>query len=86
MMDGGSTTLKVEAGQDATEIRVLLARFETKLDIVLGQHDTRLNDHETRLRTVEERKTVSPSALLASSATVVALVGGTLTFLDRLYG
>lgn len=84
-------TLTVDAknmgnAQDSTEIRVLLARFETKLDLVLGQHSATLGDHETRLRSVEDRKTVSPSTLLASSATVVALIGGTLAVLDRLYG
>jgi len=70
---------------DAVELRILLARFETKLDIVLGQHDATLKDHESRLRAVEDRRTVSPAALLASSATVVALMGGTFTILDRLF-
>jgi hypothetical protein len=72
--------------QDATEVRVMLARFETKLDIVLGQHSATLKDHESRLRVVEDRKTVSPTALLASSATVIALIGGVFTILDRVYG
>lgn len=67
-----------------TEFRVLLARFETKLDLVLGQHQAELQDHEHRIRNVEERKTVSPAQLLATSATVVALTGGVLTVLDRL--
>ena len=81
-------SVKVEAAPvaDNTEIRILLARFETKLDLVLGQHDNRLTDHEARLRTVEERKVVSPTALLASSATVIALMGGVFTILDRIYG
>lgn len=87
MTDLPQTNVKVETSNaDATEFRVMLARFETKLDLVLGQHDSRLTDHEARIRTVEERKTVSPMAMLASSATAVALVGGVLTFLDRIYG
>lgn len=76
---------KAEA-HDALEVRVMLARFETKLDIVLGQHEVTLKDHESRLRVVEDRKTVSPTALLASSATVIALIGGVFTILDRVYG
>jgi hypothetical protein len=80
------TTSTFETTGDAQmEIRILLARFETKLDLVLGQHEATLKDHESRLRTVEDRKTVTPMALLASSATVVALLGGVFTILDRLY-
>jgi hypothetical protein len=71
---------------DSTEIRVLLARFETKLDLVLGQHEVTLKDHETRLRNVEDRKCVSPAAMLTTSATFVALAGGAIALLDRLYG
>ena len=70
---------------DSTEVRIMLARFETKLDLVLGQHEHTIADHEARLRAVEERKSVSPAQLLASSATVVALLGGTFTVLDRVY-
>ena len=86
-MPDSQTNVKVEAGggADATEFRVMLARFETKLDLVLGQHDHRLNDHESRVRSLEERKTVSPAQLLATSASVVALMGGTFTVLDRLF-
>jgi len=68
---------------DSVALRILLARFETKLDLVLGQHDITLKDHESRLRFVEDRKTVSPSALLASCATAVALMGGTFTILQQ---
>jgi hypothetical protein len=80
-----TTNVKVEAPSDNTEVRIMLARFETKLDLVIGQHGEQLKDHETRIRTVEERKTVSPMQLLATSATAVALFGGVVTFLDRLY-
>lgn len=79
-------TVKLDAGvntNDSTEVRIMLARFETKLDLVLGQHSSMLKDHESRIRLVEERKTVSPSQLLASCATAVALMGGTFTILDR---
>lgn len=80
------TNVKIEqAAPDQMDLRILLARFETKLDLVLGQHDSRLIDHEARVRTLEDRKTVTPMGLLASSATVVALMGGTFTILDRVY-
>lgn len=84
----GQTNVKVETGQqgvDNMDLRILLARFETKLDLVLSQHDGRLVDHEARVRILELRKTVTPMGLLASSATLVALMGGTFTILDRLY-
>lgn len=71
--------------EDATEFRILLARFETKLDLVLGQHGAKLDDHEARIRVVEDRKTVSPSQLLAGCTGVIALIGGTLALLDRIY-
>jgi len=81
---GGTVKMDgVTAANDATEVRIMLARFETKLDLVLGQHGATLKDHEVRLRSVEDRKTVSPSQLLASCATAVALMGGTFTILDR---
>lgn len=88
-MDNDKPVVKVEqsmASSEHTDLRIMLARFETKLDLVLGQHEVTLKDHESRLRLVEDRKTVSPTALLASSATVVALLGGVFTILDRVYG
>lgn len=71
--------------QDNLFVRVMLARFETKLDLVLGQHRTELTDHETRLRVVEERKSVTPAQMLATSVGIVAVLGGGMTILDRLY-
>lgn len=71
--------------EDKVEVRVLLARFETKLDVVIGQHGEQLKDHEGRLRVVESRKTVSPMGLLGALASVLAVVGGSVAILDRLY-
>lgn len=82
----GQTTVKVETSPaDELKFHVTLARLETKIDLVLSQHGQRIEDHESRIRAVEERKTVSPSQLLASSATVIALMGGTFTVLDRVF-
>lgn len=69
---------------DDLKFHVTLARIETKMDLVLGTHGQQLNDHEHRIRAQEEKKTVSPSQLLASAATSVALMGGTVTILDRM--
>lgn len=69
---------------EETEIRVLLARFETKLDLVIGQHDARLSDHETRIRVVERRKVVTPTGLLSAAVGVVTVLGGFVLFIDRL--
>lgn len=40
-------------------IRDLLIEIKTKVDILIGQH----TDHETRLRTVEQRPAVDPAAV-----------------------
>lgn len=74
-----------DVATDSTEIRVLLARFETKLDLVIGQHGETLKDHEARIRTVEERKTVSPAGLAAALVTGMTVLGGLVAFFDRLY-
>lgn len=71
---------------EETEIRVLLARFETKLDLVIGQHDARLSDHENRLRAVEGRKVVTPAGLVAAMVGAVTFLGGFVAFVDRLQG
>lgn len=74
------------SASEVSDVRVTLARFETKLDLVIGQHGTRLDDHEGRLRAVEARPTVTPKGLVAAIASTVAILGGSVAFLDRLYG
>ena len=71
--------------REDTDFRVLLARVETKLDLVIGQHGQRLEDHERRLRVQEARPTVSPKGLLAAAATAIAVLTGAQALLDRLY-
>lgn len=77
-----------------------LARMETKLDIVIGQHGGLLADHEERLRgtassedlkaletdvrVLQDRKTVSPSGLLGAAVSVVGILGGLLVILQNL--
>ena len=52
-------------------VEVLLARIDTKLDVVIA----RAEDHETRLRQVERRLFALPglAALLATASLVVAI-------------
>jgi hypothetical protein len=64
----------------------------------LDNHGETLTDHEnrvrglerdmphdahSRLRAVEERKTVSPAQLLAASTSIVAVLGGALTIVQK---
>lgn len=71
---------------EVSDVRVTLARFETKLDLAIGQHGTRLDDHETRLRIVEARRCVTPTGLTAALASTLAIAGGLVAVFDRLYG
>jgi hypothetical protein len=48
---------------NAESVAVTLARLETKVDVVIGQHSSQITDHEARLRIQEARKTVSPRDL-----------------------
>ena len=68
-------------------------RLEAKVDVALAQHGARLDnhtadlaDHETRIREVEQRKTVSPTALwtavlggLSGAGVLVAIFNTLLT-------
>lgn len=71
---------------EVSDVRVTLARFETKLDLAIGQHGAQIGDHEIRLRAVEARRCVTPIGLVAALTSTVAILGGAVTFLDRLYG
>lgn len=72
--------------EDSTETRILLARLETKLDLVIGQHGTRLTDHETRIRVVEARPYVTPKGLVAALVSAASIFGGAAFFIDRMTG
>lgn len=88
------------AAPDDESTAVQLARMETKLDLVLGQHGTKLDDHEARLRAtassadlsaletdvrvLQGRKTVTPSGLLGAATGVVGLLGGLIVILQNL--
>ena len=70
----------------ATEANLLIAftRMETKVDVVLTQHGQKLEDHEARLRVVEDRRTVSPTALWTAVTTGAGLVFGAVTLFSNL--
>lgn len=70
--------------EENVDTRVALARMETKLDLVLGQHGTKLDDHEARLRIVEDRKTVSPMSLLSAVGGGVGVLGGLVLLLQSI--
>lgn len=63
-------------------ILVAITRLEAKVDVALARqtatlskHDETLSDHESRIRKVEERKTVSPAALWATVGSAIAAFG-----------
>lgn len=60
---------------------IVLTRLEAKVDVALAQHGADLSalsrdrdDHEKRLRAIEERRTVSPGGLWAAIGGGAALV------------
>lgn len=77
-MTTGSTS-----GAEAS-LLIAFTRMETKVDVVLSQHGAKLEDHEARLRAVEDRRTVSPTGLWAAVTTGAGLVFGALTILLKI--
>lgn len=67
---------------------VTLARIEGKLDLInaeLTRHNTRADDHEARLRSLEGRSVVTWRAFLSVLAAVTGVVGAAAPFLAQLY-
>lgn len=76
---------------EATKLLVALTRLEGKIDLILAQHSAdigahreRLDDHERRLRTVEQTPTVSPAKLWTAVCTAAGLIVSILTFVSPL--
>ena len=73
-------------------VAVTLARMEAKIDVVLAQHEAKieqhsdnLQDHEERLRALEAKPTVSPRVLWTTVASIIAAVATVAPLLSRLY-
>lgn len=67
-------------------------RLEAKLDVALSHHTARIDsqerevaDHETRLRVLESKSTVSPSALWSSVLGGITGMSALLALLYTLY-
>lgn len=59
-------------------------RLETKVDLVLSQHGTKLDDHETRIRVQEARRFVSPAQLWSGILAAVAGASALVTLINWL--
>ena len=71
---------------ETSDTRVTLARIETKVDVVIGQHGQTLADHEVRIRNVEAQPFVTTKGLVAALVSTSAIFGGAAFFIDRLTG
>lgn len=76
----------------ADSVPVTLARLEGKVDAALAQqgvtiagHAADIADHETRLRAVEVKPTVSPRQLWTVIGSAVAVFATLSPLLERLY-
>jgi hypothetical protein len=80
------------AGTDPSVV-LAVARVEAKIDVVLAQHETKIQahgdelaDHESRLRVLESRATVSPRALWTTVSGAAVLLVTLSPVLTRLLG
>lgn len=65
-----------DSAPSPTELWTSIVRMETKLDLVIGQHNAKIDDHEVRLRSIEGQPGVTPKGMAtALSVTVAILVG-----------
>ena len=80
------------SGPDTDSVPVMLARLEGKVDVALAQQGAKLDghaaeiaDHESRLRAVEAKPTVSPRTLWTVIGSVIAAFATISPLLERLY-
>jgi len=78
---------------DQSTIIIALTRMEAKMDVALAQHGARLDsaesnlaDHETRIRVIEAKPTVSPGKLWTAVTGGAALVLASIPLMDRVLG
>ena len=60
---------------DDTGLIVAITRIETKVDIALTDHGSKLEDHEKRLRAVESKPTLAPWKLWTGALGAIAATG-----------
>lgn len=51
-----------------------LVRIETKLDVLIGQHDAITGDHEKRLRALERWRYALPTSLVLALGSIAVAV------------
>jgi hypothetical protein len=83
-----------------TNVEVMFARLEAKLDVALAQHGATLDkhaediaevrkvqdDHEKRHRACETRTVITPKMFLGTLGGLAAVVAALTPFLDKIYG
>ena len=58
-------------------------RLETKIDLVVKDHGDQINDHEDRIRSLEQRPVVTPRGLVAAISSAVVILGGLVGLLSQ---
>ncbi len=83
-------SLSLDAEGPGAAVLVALTRMEAKVDIALAQHGAEIktqgqtvDDHETRLRVLEAKSTVSPRTLWTTVVTAAGVIMASAPFLDR---
>lgn len=76
--------------RETRDLLIAFTRMEAKVDIALAQHGAKLDeiakdvtDHETRVRVIEGRSTVSPTGLWTTVLGAITAFGLLATLYDR---
>lgn len=73
-------------GESEDSMPVWAARLETKVDLVLSQHGTKLDDHELRIRAIDDalkaQRYVTPAQFWAGFLGAIAAASGLVTLLN----
>ena len=79
-----------EDQRESRDLLIAFTRMEAKVDIALAQHGAKLDeivkdvtDHETRVRVIEGRSTVTPMGLWSAVLGAITAFGLLTTLYDR---
>lgn len=79
-----------EEHRETRDLLIAFTRMEAKVDIALAQHGAKLDeiakdviDHETRVRVIEGRSTVTPTGLWTTVLGALTAFGVLATLYDR---